>query len=401
VARICVLLNKDFSHQTRLIREHATLRNAGYEISVVCAMDTPGKPVYETLESGDKVCRLLKKRLYKYHLFSLRLVKSFFRVVKNHPRSDYVHVHDPSVLLLGWLLARVWGAKLVYDAHEYWDALFDEEEARLKANASLKPAECARKLCQLEWTRRFETWVLPHCDAVISVNDSIGERMQQKVGGRIRRYLTLRNFAMRREIERSRRLHEYFGLPESTKIVLYQGQIAEKRGLGKAVEAMKHLSDLDLRLVLIGPVLPADEAFFNKILADVEQSELKGRVLYKGFAPPNELLQWTASADLGLQPIINCNMNHYLCLPNKIFEYIQAGLPIAASAFPELKNIVEGYSVGLTFDPDNPADIAEKIRRFFDSPELQEQCRENLQRAKQELCWEVEEQKLADLYRSF
>lgn len=380
------------------MREHATLSKAGYTVSVVCSADNSDKPKYEKLETAE-VYRILRKRLYKYHLFSLRLLKSFFKVVSQHPRSQFVHVHDPSMLLLGWLLAQYWKAKLVYDAHEYWDALFDEEEARLKSNNRLKPGELRKKLLQLERTRQFETWMLPKCDAVIAVNDSIGERMQEKVPHRIQRYVTLRNFAPRQDIAPSRKLHKHFQLPEQTKVVLYQGQIAEKRGLGKAVEAMEHLTDPNIVLIFIGPVLAGDEAFLKELLAKIEQSEhLRDRVFYKGFAPPSELLQWTASADLGLQPIINCNMNHYLCLPNKIFEYIQAGLPIAASAFPELKNIVEGYEVGVTFDPDSPKEMAAQIQRFFDSPELQERCKTNLKRAKETLCWETEEQKLVDLY---
>jgi glycosyltransferase involved in cell wall biosynthesis len=398
--RVCVLLNKDFFHQTRLIREHDILTQAGYAVSLICVADNPEKPKYERLENGE-VHRLFKKRLYKYHLFSLRLVKYFFKVLKNHPRCDYVHAHDPATLLLGWLLAKTWNAKLVYDAHEYWDAFFDDEEAALKNNPGLKPRQRAKKLRQLAWTRRFETWVLPRCDAVLAVNDTIGQRMQAKVQNKIRRYLTLRNIASYQTIPKTRKLHEHFGLPEQTKIILYQGQIAEKRGIHKAVEAIEHLTDLQVALVLIGPVLPSDEPFFKAVLSRVEQSErLRGRVFYKGFAAPDELLHWTASADLGLQPIMNWNMSYYLCLPNKTFEYIQAGLPIASSDFPELRNVVNGYNIGVLFDPDDPRQIAEQIRRYFDSPELQQTFLANLKRAKEELCWEREGQKLLDLYAS-
>jgi glycosyltransferase involved in cell wall biosynthesis len=95
---------------------------------------------------------------------------------------------------------------------------------------------------------------------------------------------------------------------------------------------------------------------------------------------------------------MNWNMSYYLCLPNKTFEYIQAGLPIASSDFPELRNIVEGYQIGVLFDPDNSRQMAEQIQRYFDSPELQQACAANLKTAKEALCWETEEQKLIDLY---
>ncbi|WP_303673636.1 glycosyltransferase family 4 protein [Vampirovibrio chlorellavorus] len=396
--KVCVLLNKDLSHQTRLFRENETLVKAGYDVSVVCVSEIPGKPKQEK-QNGYAVCRLLKKRLYKYHLVSLRLLKSFLKVLTSHPRADYVHVHDPPVLLLGFLLAKFWKARLVYDSHEWWDALFQEEQDRLNNGTNMTPAQRRKKLGQLSWMRRFESWVLPHCDAVIAVNDSIGQHMQAQAPKPLKYYATIRNFSPYQQIERSNRLHDHFNLPAPTKVILYQGQIARKRGIDKAVEAIEHLADVDVVLVLIGPVLPADEQFLQTLLTRIEASEtLRDRVFYKGFIPSSELLQWTASADLGLQPIINTCMNHYLCLPNKIFEYIQANIPIAASEFPELRNIVENYKIGFVFDPENPRQIAQKIRQFFDSPELKQAYLSNLQRAKQELCWETEEQKLLDLY---
>ncbi|MCE3235551.1 MAG: glycosyl transferase, group 1 [Vampirovibrio sp.] len=365
---------------------------------MVCVSEIPGKPKQER-QDGYEVNRLLKKRLYKYHLFSLRLVKSFLKIVFSHPRSEYVHVHDPPVLLLGYLLARLWNARLVYDSHEWWEALFQEEKERLTNSANINPRQRIKKLKQLSRMHRFESWVLQHCDAVIAVNDSIGQRMQKQAHRPIKHYATIRNFATYQEVQRNRRLHEHFNLANQTKVILYQGQIAEKRGIGKAVEAMKHLSDMDVVLVLIGPVLPSDEAFLHDLLTRIETSDLlRDKVLYKGFVSPTELLKWTASADLGLQPIINTSMNHYLCLPNKIFEYIQAGIPIAASAFPELKHIIENYNIGLVFDPENPVQIAEKIRQFYNSPELQQMYIKNLDRAKKELCWDIEQQRLLDLY---
>lgn len=396
--RICILYNHDLHFQTRILRQAETLLDAGYEVTVLCLAENKSRPC-EDRRGKLLIRRILKKRLFKYHMFSFRMVKTLLKIVFTQPRADVVHVIDAPPLLLGWLLSRLWGARLVYDAAELWDALFDEEKARLIQNQSFSKSVRQSKLKQLEQSRRFEGWVLSRCDGVISVCDSIGELLKQKASRPIARYITLRNIARYEQINNSQRIREYFQLSDSQRVVVYQGQIAEKRGLGKAIDAVEQLEDI--AFVMIGPVLPADQPFFDNLQRRIEQSEkLQGRVFYRGFIPSNELLQWTASADLGLQPIINWNMNHYLCLPNKLFEYVQANLPIAASHFPEMKNVIESYQIGFVFDPENPTEMAEKIRRFFDSPEQQTEYRQNLQRAKQELNWENEEKRLVELYQA-
>ncbi len=394
--RVCILYNHDLHFQTRILRQAETLLAQGYEVTVLCLAETSERARIER-RGPLMIQRILKKRLYKYHMFSLRTLKVFLKILFSQGPFDVVHVIDAPPLLLGWMLSRIWKAKLVYDAAELWDALFDEEKARLTENPSLSKNERQKKLKQLEQSRRFESWVLSRCDGVISVCDSIGDILRQKADGPIHHYITLRNIARYQQITDSQHLRNYFNLPENQRVIVYQGQIAEKRGLSKALDAIEQIDEV--AFVMIGPVLPADQAFFERMQQRIQQSDtLKNRVFYRGFIPAEELLQWTASADLGLQPIINWNMNHYLCLPNKLFEYVQAGLPIAASHFPEMKHLIESYRLGFVFDPENPKQMADSIRQFFDSPEQQAEYRRNVQKAKKELNWENEEIKLATLY---
>jgi glycosyltransferase involved in cell wall biosynthesis len=107
-------------------------------------------------------------------------------------------------------------------------------------------------------------------------------------------------------------------------------------------------------------------------------------------------LHWTASADLGAHPILNTSANHYYCLPNKIFEYIQAEIPVAVSNFPEMQKIVDTYQIGVTFNPEDPKDIAAKIQACLGSPTY----RENLRQAKAILNWENEAKALLTLYQT-
>lgn len=399
--RICFLFNHDFSFHTRVIREVETLLKAGYEVTVFCVKSdrepAPGLARTERLN----IKPILKKRLHKYHFFNSYVPRVFARMLLSEKRFDIVQANDPTTLLLGWMLARTWGAKLVYDAHEYWEAQFDEKRDHLLQDTSLPLKKREQQLRQLERSRALETWMLPRADAVISVCDSICDRLQDKAHGQIQRLITLRNIAKFRDhAPQNRRIHEHYNLPPETQVLVYQGQIAETRGLGRAVAAMEHLP-AHVVLVMMGPVFPSDEPFFNALMDRVAQTpRLQGRVFYKGFLPPNELLEWTSAADLGVQPIVNCHLNHYLCLPNKIFEYIQSGLPVAVSDFPELRHIVDTYQVGITFDPDHPEQMAERIAAFLADPHAQARCRQQVQAAKTPLSWESEESRLIRLYDS-
>ena len=400
--RVCVLYNHDLSYQGRVIRQVESLMSAGYAVTVYCVAEET-LPLKEERDVRLDIRFVFRKRLYKYHAFSLRLLKYFCRMIVTQPRADAVHVIDSPMLPLGWMLSRAWRAPLIYDASEFWEALYDEERDNLLRKTDIHEAERRRKLTQLARARAFEAWVLPKCAAVISVCDSIGNLLRQKARGPFPPYVTLRNLPRRQPPQeetagKTNRLREQYHIPDRTPILLYQGQVAEKRGLSRALDAIERLDNVVF--VIIGPVLPRDEAFFQSMQARIRLSDgLRDKVIYHGFLPQDELPQWTAQADLGVHPILNHHLNHYYCLPNKLFEYLQGGLPVAVSNFPEMRRVVNDYGVGLTFDPEQPTAMAAGIREYLDSPVLQERYRKNVQSAATILNWEQEESRLLTLYR--
>lgn len=394
--RICVLYNHEYSTHSRVPKQAESLREAGYQVTVICPAN-PEKPACERI-NGVEIRRILKRRLYKYHPFSFRLIKYFLKVLGSGLQFDAVHVIDAPMLPLGMLLSRIWRARLVYDASEMWEALFDEEKERLQRNPELSEKKRRQKLTQLAQAKGFERWALSRCDGVLTVNESILEILRSKASGSLKHTAVLRNIPHYRKMPAGNLLREYYQLPEDTRIIVYQGLIAEKRGISSVLEMMTYLDQAVL--VLLGPVMPSDQPFFEGLQKRVENSEqLRGRVFYRGFLPQDELLQWTSSADLGLQPILNTSLNHYLCLPNKVFEYIQAGLPIAASDFPELRRLIEDYQIGFVFDPEDPRMMAEHIRRFLNDPERRALYASNARLAKEELNWEKEQLRLIGLYQ--
>ena len=90
--------------------------------------------------------------------------------------------------------------------------------------------------------------------------------------------------------------------------------------------------------------------------------------------------------------------SYYYALPNKFFESIQALTPILASDFPEMKRLIDKYQIGLTCCPTDPKTVSERIARMRDDEDFRKRCRENLVKAKQELCWENEKHILMDAF---
>jgi glycosyltransferase involved in cell wall biosynthesis len=117
-----------------------------------------------------------------------------------------------------------------------------------------------------------------------------------------------------------------------------------------------------------------------------------------GYVPQNVLLSYTASADIGVSLIENACLSYYYSLPNKLFEYQQAGLPVIASNFPEMSAIVGGYDLGELVDPDDVPAITAAIHRLLSDPARYAQLRENAHKAAQRFNWEAESRTLLELY---
>jgi glycosyltransferase involved in cell wall biosynthesis len=117
--------------------------------------------------------------------------------------------------------------------------------------------------------------------------------------------------------------------------------------------------------------------------------------------PSTRVVVEARAADAGIWTLLsNVGLNFKLALPNKVFEYVAAGVPLLAADLPEVRRIVDAYQVGLCFDPDDPRDIADCMNRLVTDPGFLGRCRANLKKAQQELCGEKEWGKLVELYRT-
>jgi len=350
-------------------------------------------------KEGVQICRTFRKPVHSFKPITARHVAGLASILTGkYGHFDVVHAHDANMLLIGWLLARIWGCKLVYDSHELWDSMYQFEREQTE-RMSLSSRKKRKTLQHIERTRHLERWLLSRSHALISVNDSLCRILNETAGLPQERCVILRNAAeyFENQEKNGRLFHEHFQLPAETKVLLYQGDIKPVRGIDLLLDTMELLPQPDLALVMMGAIPSAEYA--QQLHERVANSPLlKGRVFFKEQVTRKDLLAWTTSADLGIAPILNIRASYYYCLPNKLFEYVQAEVPCATSDFPELKAIVEGYDVGFTFNPEHPQTLADAIIDFFRHPERAERYRHNAHNAKRELSWEQEQHKLITLY---
>ncbi len=168
------------------------------------------------------------------------------------------------------------------------------------------------------------------------------------------------------------------GLAADTQIALYHGGFSPNRGIEQLAAAIlvPGLEVVHAVFLGYGALRPALEAM-------AVDPSYGGRLHVIGAVPPDRLLEWIASANVAVMPILGTTLNHRLATPNKLFEALEAGLPVVVSDLPEMRGIVldtPGGALGVTCRPDDPVDVARAIRVVLDmAPEelaaLRSRCR--------------------------
>jgi len=302
-----------------------------------------------------------------------------YRIVQSTPGDAY-HAHDLNTLPVAWWAKKKLGGKLIYDSHE----LYVERN-------TVRPERAIWKW----FLSRGEAFLIRKTDAVITVSEMISAELAKRY--RIQAPSIVRNTPSHVRPLRGgvpKPLRSALSVPNENYLLLYAGGITFNRGLEKVIESLSYLSDCEL--VLMGYGSPEYKMRLRKL---AEEYGVEKRFSFFGPVPSDEVVAYVAGADLGIAAIENVCLSYYYCLPNKLFEYIAAGLPVAASAFPELKKIIEGHGIGVTFDPEDPKDIARAIRSILDDAEARERMRANAREAAKIYNWECEEKKLIEIYR--
>jgi len=294
-----------------------------------------------------------------------------WQAIKNEP-ADVYHSHDLNTLLLGWFSKRRSGGKLVYDAHELFAEL---AYVRGVEKLAFKP---------------LEKRLIHRADAVIVPGEYRGKYLSEKYG--IPVPTTVVNCpplgGRRRQVGS---LREKLEIEDTMPIIIYTGGYSAGRGLENLVLSALYLDE--------GVIVFMGWGILEQKLREmVTKNGLWDKVLFTEPVPPEDLVEHIASASVGVAIYQFTSLNNYYASPNKLYEYMHAGLPVVSSDFPALKEIVEGYQLGRTFDPEVPEDIASSINDVLSDERKYDEMRKNALEAAKIFNWENESGKLLATY---
>ena len=388
VKKVCMVVSNPFVNDSRVQREAQSLANNGYDVTVFA---TEGGKFKEEGRVGRITVKRLRVKNYALtHLKFWKVYTVFYKLVGiiSAERAAIYHAHDADTLLLCFLAARRNKAKLVYDFHEYW-------RAKNYFSKNIFEFLWTRLVKKYEY-RLIEKLIAPRADALITVNDSLAEKFEKDY--RIKeKPVVLFNappYVPQNKLVPSL-LRRKIGARKDDRLALFLGGLNRNRGLMNLIKSLDYLGQ-EFKMVFLGYGPLKD-----KIGEMGKIGKYRGKVFVLDAVPSAEVPKWASGADVGVAPIQNATWSYFHSSPNKIFEYMMAGLPIACSDFPEMRRIVKENKVGVTFNPDDPQDIARAIEEIFEDPEKYREMRENsLKAVMEKFNWEIEEHKLLNLYES-
>lgn len=281
------------------------------------------------------------------------------------------HSHDLNTLRVGaQCKAAVPGSRLVYDSHE-----LQTERNRMTDR-------------ERQVATNTERSYIGTADAMIVASPSWIDWNRKLYGAVPDPSITILNVPPPTPVDRSSLFRDELGIDPDQRILLYQGSIQENRGIEPAIDAVRLLDDVVLVVVGYGHHKPFLESF-------VASEGLGDRVLFYGAIPNADLIRYTASADIGLANIVNSSVSYHTSLPNKLFEYAMADIPVVGSDSPEIGRIVTGQRIGEICDPESPTSIASAVKTILSDPT---RYQTGLADTRERYNWDVEGKKLAALY---
>lgn len=419
--KVYMFVLNDCTHDSRVLKEAQTLAANGYDVTILAlpgensaaheardgfqiariecgnlynlARRLVGNRLYETAKRDDASTAsantasplvLVRRGFYKCVKLVVRWLgrpfvvtqysRAAWRIIKRAP-ADIYHSHDLEMLPVGYTASRRTKGKSVYDAHELYTELRYVPKVQ-------------RVIFGL-----IERILVHRVDAMITTNDVVADLYSRRYG--IRKPTVLMNcptYNPQRLGNSSNGLRATLGVPLGEPIIIYSGGLQQDRGLEQMVDAMRFL-DRGV-LVFLG------WGYQESLLRDLAAARgLDKRVIFCPPVPSDKVSEYISSASVGIICTQNTSLNNYYTSPNKLFEYLTAGLPVVASDFPFLRYVIETHRIGKACDPTSPQDIARALAWVLSDEYRYQDLRANVLKAAAVFNWDNEARKLVNTYR--
>lgn len=362
--QICHLTSSHPRYDIRIFRKECiSLANAGFDVNLVVA-DGKGDEVSENVKIWDaghfssRKQQMLTAPKYVYHK-ALEL------------NADVYHFHDPELIFIANKLRKK-GKKVIFDAHE--------DHPRALQSRSWFPKPIMKFLAF--FYELLENYVAKRLYAILTATPYITERFQ-KIN---KNTITINNYPLQSELLTAQ------SNVERKNEICYIGFISKVRGILQLLDALDKLDDVRLNL--------AGNFESPKLESEAKAHPAWQKVNYYGFVGRDKIQEILKKSKVGIMTLLS-TPNHLHSQPIKLYEYMGAGIPVVASDFPYWKKIITENNVGLVVNPENSAEIAEKVLLLMAQTEkLYEYAQNGRKAVTEKYNWEQEERRLVQVYKA-
>lgn len=367
--RVAYFILNPFDIDTRARLEVETIGRMGHQVDMIVTVGARTKEFlgYPIHRIGQLTWPSRKIRFIQYNLKAA--------LIGMRLKADIYHAVDVDTLAAAFWAANRTGGKVIYEARELY--------------TELEPLR-SRNLVRSFWGY-LEKRLIGKAARVVTINDSIADELCRRY--RIKRPDVIRNVAKSPVSISPVDLRRKFGIPDDHKIIVYQGVLRRGQGLLYQLDILQHLEKVVMLFIGRGPI----EAELKEKSSSLN---VEDKVIFAGRVPPDELLNYTASADAGILLMEDIALNNRLALPQKLFQYLSAGLPQVVSPMPEISGFVEGENTGVVVSLSDPREAADTIGGFIFDEGLYSAVRENCRRSSLKNNWETESVKWIEIYEN-
>lgn len=364
------------TNESRLLKQVHSLKKSNIFNSIyIIALGSEKLNKHEIISPGIELIRLvlISRRLPRFWLFQVvKYIEFFIRSVWKirKLRINVVNAHSLAALPIACICESLFGVRVIYDAHEL------ETE----------------QICGKSLRKSFSKWVekktIHCCDLMIVVSESIADWYVDEYD--IKRPSVILNVPKKRALRERNHFRKQFAIRNDQVILLYQGGLAAGRCVNLILDAFKARQDDKVVVVFMG-YGPLQQTI------QIVSAEHKN-IFFHHAVSPDLVLEYTASADLGFSLIQNTCLNNYYCMPNKLFEYAMAGLPVLVSNMKDMSALVTKHQMGAVISGLSAAGINRAIDDFL----MQDLAtmKVNAYRVACEHAWEMQEQKMLAAYQA-
>lgn len=361
--KVCIITTVHPLFDSRIFyKEARSLAEAGYNVTMIVQHDR------DEIIEGIKIISLEKPKNRFSRMFFLGK-KAFDLALAE--KADIYHFHDPELLFWMAKLKKVTGARVIFDIHE----------------------NVPKDILSKEWLPSFfrkivasvyssyEKKVINLFDCVIAATPDIASRYKNAV--------IIYNYPI---VSNDNPDKADFQENDKASHAIFVGALSEVRGIAQIVNALKYIPENRIKLSIIGAF---SEASFEKEIRELSDWI---KVDYPGVLPQEQAYAKMKDSGMGLICFLP-DPNHVNAMPNKIFEYMAAGIPVIASNFSLWLNIVEKNKCGIMVNPEDPAEIAKAMLYLAEHPQEAQVMGTNGRFAVLEKYnWKTESAKLLELY---